>query len=467
MGYQILLIGASLILAPYLSRKIGPEGIGIYSYTYSIASFFGIAAHLGITKYGNREIARCGNDRKKRSEVFAQILYIKLLSAMIVLLLYNIFLQFIVHEYKTAFLWQIFLILSYVFDVTWVFWGMQQFQFTASICSIVKILSVIAVIFFVRSSQDVNLYICLMSLSFFLVQFIPWFFLSRFVDLKISSKYALKKHGKSIILLFFPVLAKQLYGIMDTIMLRHFTNMEQVGYYQNTSGIATTVFCVIGALGDVVMPKLTVYIHEKRSKEASQIFFSSFHLISFLGVGSMYGLIGIAGSFIPLFYGPDFTACIYLLQLLAPIVLFSGYSELIRSSFLLPNYQDREYVIALTAGVIVNFLGNLILIHLIGTPGAVLASVASELVSLLFQLYFVRTYFPFIYCLKKGLVYLLLGLPILLICAIVHILQIPNFPAAIIDFFLGGGIYIICVAVYLKKKEPLIFNYVFKRIQRK
>ncbi len=466
MGYQLLIIGSSLILAPYLSRVIGAEGIGIYSYTYSISSMFGIAAQLGITKYGNREIAKCGNDRTKRSEVFAQILFIKLLCAMIVLFLYHAFLHFMVHEYREAFLFQIFLILSYVFDVTWVFWGMQQFQFTTVICSIVKLFSVIAVLFFVRNRQDTNLYIFLMSFSFFLVQFLPWFFLSRFVDIKISFHYALKRHGKHIVLLFFPILARQLYGIMDMIMLRHFTDLTQVGYYQNAGSITTTIFFAITALGDVLMPKITMYLHEKRSEEAMNLFRSSFHLISFLGVGSMYGLIGVAESFIPFFYGPHFFNCIFLLQLLAPIVLISGYSEWICSSLLLPNYQDQEYVVTLTAGAAVNFFGNLLLIRLLGTPGAILASVISELAALLFRIYFVKALFPFAYCIKNGLFYLLSGLSILIVCKIIHALHLSCLPTILIDLVLGGAFYSLCVILYIKQKEPDLYQSLFRSIKK-
>lgn len=466
MVYQILLIGASLILAPYLSRVIGAEGVGIYSYTYSIASIFGIMAHLGITKYGNREIAKCGDDRKKRSEIFAQILFIKLLFAVFVLSLYSAFLHFVIHEYKEAFFWQIFLILSYVLDVTWVFWGVQQFQITTTICSVVKIVSVIAVFAFVHDNQDINLYIALMSFSFFLIQFIPWFFLHRYVNLRISFKYALKRHGKGIIFLFFPVLAKQIYGIMDMVMLRYFTDMEQVGYYQYSGSIITTITCVITALGDVVMPQITMFIHENRSKEVVKLFRFSFHFISFLAVGSMYGLIGVAESFIPFFYGTNFTICVFFLQLFAPLVLFSGYSELIRNSLLLPNYQDQEYVISLSAGVIVNFVGNLLLIRLIGTPGAIIASVLSEITALFFQIYFVRTNFPFLYCVKNGIAYLFLGLPILVVCMVTHHLPLPFLPTIIIDVILGGILYILCVLIYLKKQEPEVCQHAFQYLKK-
>ena len=59
-----------LITTPYLSRTIGATGNGIFTYTQSIANYFVLFAQLGITNYGVREIASCGDNRDKRSETF-------------------------------------------------------------------------------------------------------------------------------------------------------------------------------------------------------------------------------------------------------------------------------------------------------------------------------------------------------------------------------------------------------------
>ena len=37
--YQMLLIILPLITAPYIARTLGAEGVGIYSYTYSVAQY--------------------------------------------------------------------------------------------------------------------------------------------------------------------------------------------------------------------------------------------------------------------------------------------------------------------------------------------------------------------------------------------------------------------------------------------
>ena len=55
--FQVLNIVAPLITMPYVSRVLGAAGVGEYSYTYSIVSYFLIVASLGTSLYGCREIS--------------------------------------------------------------------------------------------------------------------------------------------------------------------------------------------------------------------------------------------------------------------------------------------------------------------------------------------------------------------------------------------------------------------------
>ena len=62
LTYQILVIAIPLITTPYLSRVLGAENIGIYSYTLSITTYFILLGTLGIAMYGQREIAYLQNN---------------------------------------------------------------------------------------------------------------------------------------------------------------------------------------------------------------------------------------------------------------------------------------------------------------------------------------------------------------------------------------------------------------------
>lgn len=80
MLYQLLIIILPIITTPYLARILGSEGNGIYSYTISIVTYFILLGSLGVSMYGEREIAYVQNDKIKRSKVFLNYLFLGLLQ---------------------------------------------------------------------------------------------------------------------------------------------------------------------------------------------------------------------------------------------------------------------------------------------------------------------------------------------------------------------------------------------------
>ena len=55
--YQILILIVPIITTPYISRTLGSENVGIYSFTISIVTYFMLFGSLGVSLYGQREIA--------------------------------------------------------------------------------------------------------------------------------------------------------------------------------------------------------------------------------------------------------------------------------------------------------------------------------------------------------------------------------------------------------------------------
>ncbi len=55
---QLFLLLVPLVTTPYISRILRADGIGMYSYSYSIIYYFTVFAALGATMYGQREVAK-------------------------------------------------------------------------------------------------------------------------------------------------------------------------------------------------------------------------------------------------------------------------------------------------------------------------------------------------------------------------------------------------------------------------
>ncbi len=79
VAYQIATLLVPLITTPYISRVLLPEGVGTAAFTNSITSYFVIAGTLGISLYGNRQIAYYREDKVEMSKTFWSIFSLKLI----------------------------------------------------------------------------------------------------------------------------------------------------------------------------------------------------------------------------------------------------------------------------------------------------------------------------------------------------------------------------------------------------
>lgn len=458
VSYQVLIVILPLILAPYISRVIGPEGVGVYSYTYSIVTVFGLFTSLGITSYGNREVAKCGDDKAARSQVFWEIMVYKFVCSILVFLGYMGYLTFCVENHQTAFYFQIFNLLSFMLDISWLYEGLQNFRIKMLRCAVIKLVSLFFIFHYIKDPQDTNLYVLILSVGAFLIQFSLWLFLPRYISFKFRFTPMIKRHGKYLLLLFVPVFAKYFYNTTDRIMLGSFINMEEVGYYENVQSITVTVTNVLTSMGAVIMPQMTFLYASKNTKSIQQYNDSVFHLITFLAVGAMFGFIGVADTFIPSFYGDKFLVCVPLLKLIAPTILFVGLSDIMRSLYLLPKYKDKEYVIALVFGAVANLVINFLLIPHFNSTGAIIGTLTAEFSVLVIQGYFIRKDMQLFYYVKKLIPYFLAGCSILLTTYLIELLGYSLILTCILQVIIGSIVYVVCIGFYILRYERAIFD---------
>ena len=255
--YQIFILILPLVTAPYISRVIGADGLGIYSYNYSIALYFVYFAMLGILNYGNRCISKVADDFKERLKVFSSIYLFQLFISSLVFIIYILYVIFFVNEFNNiAYILSIF-VASSIFDVSWYYFGIQEFKKTSLKQLVIRIFTFIFIILFVKDKNDLWLYAVIMSLSYFLSNFSLWIFLIKnfsFNSLKIKDVFG---HFKPCLILFIPIIATSIYRVMDKIMIGVFSTMTQVGYYENAEKIIMVSLGLLGSFSNVIMPKIS------------------------------------------------------------------------------------------------------------------------------------------------------------------------------------------------------------------
>lgn len=371
VSYQLLVIILPLITVPYVSNILGAEGIGDYAFTYANMQYFVIFGMVGITLYGNRQIAYVRENKEKFKNTFYSIYTLQLITTTISFLLYLIFtLVFNNGDYKWLYIVQGINILASMIDISWLFMGLEQFKKTVVRNTIVKLVSLASIFIFVRSSDDTVIYTLIIALSSFIGNLTFWLYIPKMIGFKRIKILELKVHLKSSLALFIPQLAIQIYLLLDRTMLGIITDTVQVGYYENSQKIVKVVLTIATAIGTVMMPKIANTVASGDMKKVKYYIQNSFFFVSALSIPLMFGLMGVAKELSPWFFGDNFKGIENLIVLSSLIILAISWSNVLGTQLLVPLNKTKEFTISVTAGAIINFILNLVMLKKFGAVGA-------------------------------------------------------------------------------------------------
>lgn len=421
--YQILVLIVPLITAPYLTRVMGANRLGVYSYTNSIAYYFTLIALLGMANYGNRTIAAKRDNREQLNEVFSELATMQILISIFVVFIYfgYIVILYINNSdyFFASLLWSLYVISS-AFDINWFFWGIEKFSITVFRNVLIKILTTIGIFTLVRSKNDIFIYIGLISFSYFLSSAILWGQLFKHVSFRrvcISNAF---RHFKGNVVLFIPVIAVSIYTVMDKIMLGKISNMTDLGIYDNVQKIMTIPTGLITALGTVMLPRITNLIATGKWDRVFPYIDISMQFSSFFSIAIACGLTAIAPTFTVVYFGKEFKDAAFMMSMFTITITFIAWANVIRTQFLIPMGKDKVYIYSVCTGAIINLIVNLSCIPFWGAEGAVLGTILAECSVAIIQSVSVRKELPIKHYLKNSFIFILPGI---IMIAIVRMLS--------------------------------------------
>lgn len=419
ISYQILILLLPLITTPYVTRTLGPDGVGMYGRTYSISQYFVLFGCIGLNLYGQREVAYHQSDIQGRSKVFFELSVIRLCSMLISIFA---FICTVYNNEKYSFLYRIelFELIAALIDVTWFFQGMEEFKKIVIRNSFVRIIGVIGIFIFVKSENDTHIYTAILALSVFFGNITLWFYIPKYVQ-RVSFKILeIKKHIKPALLLFIPQIATSVYNVLDKSMIGLITNVDaEVAYYEQAQKIIKMALAFPTAVGTVMLPRIASMYGRGDEEGIKQYIHKSMRFICMLTCPLCFGIIGIAKDFVPWFFGDGFEKVYDNFLIIAPIIIIVGISNVLGVQYLLPTNRQKDYTKSVIAGTAVNFLCNMILIPRFLSLGAAAGSIIAETSVTVIQIVILRKEFSIRKIVNNSFKYLI-GSIIMLLCVIAY-----------------------------------------------
>lgn len=448
--YQIVVMILPLITTPYLSRVIGPEGIGIYSYTISIVTYFILFGSLGTAMYAQREIAYVQNDKNKRSKIFWETFLLRTVSLTIsIIIFYFVFANN--GEYSTYYKILLLEILANIFDISAFFQGMEEFKKVIKRNLIIKIISIISIFLFVKAENDIGKYLLIYSLSTLIGNVSLWFYLPKYIEKVDIKTLDIKKHIKPTVILFIPQIATQIYTVLDKTMIGSMIlDKAEVGYYEQSQKIVKLVLTIVTSLGTVMLPRIANKFASGKKDEIKDNIMTSFNFVYFLSIPMCLGIVSVAKDLIPMFLGNGFEKSIYIIYVISPIIVLIGLSNVIGIQFLLPTKKQKQYTWSVIMGAITNLIFNAIFIPEFKSIGAAIGTIIAETVVTGLQLYFIRKEFNTKEILKISLKYLMSSLAMFIVLCLLNRTILNNIgmiSRIMIDITVGIAVYLLGLTV--------------------
>lgn len=446
-GYQILNMVLPLITVPYISRVLGAHDVGINEYTNSWVTFFYLMGQMGITLYGNREVAYHREDIYERSKTFLGVEALQLLtvSASLIAYLFAVFL--FSTTFKHYFLLQGIWILATGVDVSWYFMGLENFKVTVVRNTLVKLASIVLIFTVIKDTGDLGKYIVILGSAQLLGNLTLWPYLrGNIVWVKIREWHPFS-HFYPALLLFIPTITTQVYLVLNRLMLGRMSTQASLGNFGQADKIVKFVLAIVTATGTVMLPHVASKFAKGDIKGVRASLYSSFNFVSAISIPMMFGLMAIARRFAPWFLGADFNMAGEIMFLEAPIIVLIAWSNVTGTQYLMPVNRVKEYTTSVTIGAVSNVVFNLFLISGWGANGAAVATVCSEFLVTASQIMMIRHTIRRRLMFKEVWKYFLCGLLMYLVvnrlCLIIN-MSVGNL---ILEVVVGVLIYLIGLVV--------------------
>ena len=386
LSYQILTIILPIITVPYVTRIFTSEALGNYVFYNSIVSYFSLFAMLGIGVYGTKQIAAASDV----SSTFWNIYAIQLIASILSIFVYIIVVFSIPQMEGIVPLIVGITLFANMMDISWLFSGKEDFKKITIRNVVIRVIGVISIFTFVKSSDDLYLYVFLIVIFDFLGQFVMWVPAKKFIKRPSFNTRIMKKNLHPIVLLFLPQVAISLYVVLDRTLLGLLGSYSDVGIYEQGQKLVSILLKVVSSLGVVMLPRVANLLSERRDKEAQNMVKFSFILYNLIIFPMMFGLIAVNEVFVELFLGKDFQDVKYVLYITTINIMLVGWTNILGHQVLVVRNKNKEFMLSTTIPAFVSVAVNIAVIPFFGYIGASITSVVVEILVFAIQWYYSR-----------------------------------------------------------------------------
>lgn len=435
-----------LLTFPYVCRILLPAQIGQVNFYNSIIGYISLFTCLGIPMYAVREIARDRDDIVKMNRTAIEVLLLHTLLTLFGYVAVAI-LCLTVPQIKENV--PLFLILSITLIFTvigcdWFYNGIEDFKYITIRGIVVKSISVVLLFLFVKSKQDLlwyGVYCVVGSIGGNIFNFIR---LRKYIHKEniIFTQLHIFRHLKPAIKVFSFNVVISVYLQLNPVLLGFMKDTIAVAYFTAATKLMMMVTKISSSLGTVLMPRASHLVSEGKKEEFEKLIQKSYDFTLALTIPLVIGLICMAPYIVRVFCGSQYEDAIITSQIIAPITLIVGLSNIMGMQVLYPIGKINVVVRCTIYGAITNVTLNLALIPFLSYNGTAIAYLGAEIATTLSMYIIAKNEMPIKFFKKSNIYYFIGGiLMIVSILAVSMFIKANNIFMLIFEAIAGFAIY--------------------------
>ena len=381
-----------LITFPYVSRVLSVKGIGKYTFSNSIISYFLLIAGLGISTYAIREGAKYRDNKVRMSQFIDEIFTINVVSASIAYLLLFVCLYVFVriHSYVICILIYSIQIAFSVIGVEWFFTIYEDFAYITARSIVFQIISLILLFIFVRKSNDYLNYATITVFATVGSNTLNFIKARKKFNIKIVFHFDWSKHLTPIFILFASNIASLIYINSDITILGLMRDNYIVGIYSISSRIYTIIKTVLSSMLLVTIPRLAMLYGKHKTNEYNNLLKNVTNFLTIIIIPAMVGLFLLSKQIVLIIAGKHFLRSVISLKILTFATIFAIFAWILSDCVLIPAKREKYILKSTVISAVINVIFNLIFVPSLAEIAAAISTVLSELSIFLVNYYYAR-----------------------------------------------------------------------------
>lgn len=464
LTYQAMMMLLPLVLSPFLTRTLQEEALGIYSYVNSIAYYFYLFANLGIAKYGQRLISQNVYSERELCKSFWSLFILHSITSLTSILVFAVLTTFFVSDNKLIFYLHILYLCFALVDISWLFYGLEDFKNVVLRNAVVKIIECILIFSFVRKPNDLWKYTVIVNGGYLVGAASLWpIVLKKYRHIKIQQSDIII-HIKPLLTFSIATVAVSMYTIFDKTLLGIMTTKENVAFYEYSYKIIMIPIVISSVIGTVMFPRACRLANEGDIDGQKRYFSYSVLLSTSLSIGSIFGIIGISELLAVEYYGESFRICGKVMLALSPMIYIGSMGDIIRTQYLIPAGMDREYVKCTIYNALINIVISISLIPFLGIFGAVIGTTTAEIFGLIYQTSKCRRMISIKDIFSPVIPFSIIGIGMLIIIKCTDVFLKEDLLGLIIRVLIGASTYALACTVYLISTNNPLYLHIRKKL---